>query len=57
MQHVGAIERPVGKRHRKRAALMQRNPVIEPDPLARNFGGVDVFTGQIYPSDPQGYRV
>ena len=51
MQHVGAIEAAIGKRHRQRAALMQGYALIEPNPVAQGVAGLDVFSGQIHAGD------
>jgi hypothetical protein len=51
MQHVSAVEASLGKRHRKRAALMQGYALIEPNPLAQSVTRFDVFGGQVYAGD------
>jgi hypothetical protein len=47
MKHVGAIELVVGKRHRQRAALMQHDALVEPNPLAERLARFDVFTREV----------
>ena len=52
VEHVGAVENTIGKWHRKRAAQMQRNAVLEPDPAAEYPSGLDVFGSEINSIDP-----
>jgi hypothetical protein len=52
MQHVGAIEATIGKRHRKCAAFLQGDALVKPDPSAQRVAGFDVFSGEIYTGDP-----
>src|SRR6185312_1542262 len=52
MKHVSAIEVAVSKRHRERAALMERYTLIAPNPLAERLARFDEFAREVYSRDP-----
>jgi len=52
MQHISGIEASFGEWHRQSAALLQGYALIEAYPLAQGVTGFDVFSGQVYASDP-----
>src|SRR6202012_1216091 len=57
MQHVGTVEIPFPKWQRKRAASVQRDAVLEPDPFADRLSCHDIFRGEIDPVDPTAIAV